>query len=516
MPITDEDRQVCTPLDGPSSSEEEPQVPQAMCNAEFRKSVDESQVREWQEEETAYLKHEGWCENRLIILMQEAFRCSNQNLKQEFHSGAISADEYATRAAGLKDSLQRIKKEYRRTLLRTRDRKGDLPSIANKAVTCIASVYPWCSSGFILGFEENVKFGELEDMVGCGGRRCAQLTSTMSQQSTHVALAPSLDKAPMSKVPFSAVYPEQPNAPAPPSGGQAARRHRQHLTAPRVTVPPLQPLCQLFPNGMTVGGSPLLMSPHTATLAGAVSPASGSVLVESSNRSFFVVSPKSLSPNLQASVPPASIAGPVHNDELRLLEKCQLVVQGMAFVSHSLASSIFISSRRATIASTRMQKRLELAKDQVQFSASFPAPCATVVGAPAFPPPPASLMTNISFPNINSMKLDMRAAGSRATTLGRCISHVMPCASLLRAPGGDSFRADPSSNAPGEPSSPAYAQSVAASGEYSVGYPMCFASCHPSQVGCNNMHRDRRSLYSLSLSMPPVSLEEEKYVKQLW
>ncbi|CAJ1990160.1 hypothetical protein conserved [Leishmania donovani] len=514
--IDEEDRPARMLYDGLSSSEEEHQVPQLMCNDEFRRSSYQRQVQRWQQEETAYLKHEGWCEHRLILLMQEAFRCSRQNLKRAFRAGAMSVEVYATRLAGLKNALLQIKKEYRRTLQRTRDRKGDLSSIASKAVTCIASVYPWSSSGFVMGFEENVRFGQLADVMGSEGRRGAPLEPPTSQQSTNVGLAPCRDMAPMSKVTGPGMSSEHLNAAAPPGNDMASYYQGRRIVTPRVSLCPLPPRRQLFRKGVAPDGSLLLSSAHTGTSADGVAFTIGPLPVESLSRSFFAVSPNCLSPDSPALVPPASIAGPFRSDERRFLEKRQLVVQGMSFVSQSLASSIFISSRRATIASATMQKRLNLAKGQAPPPTSHPASCATVVDTQIYLPPPASFATSNSFPKANRVKHEGGAVGGSTISLSRCISQSMPCSSPFPAPGKGSFHVDPSPSAPVACSPPAYEHAVAVSSEYTHRNPVRLPSCYHSQLPGDRMCCDRMSFHSLFSEMPPVSLEEEKHVKELW
>lgn len=476
--IDEEDRQARMLYDGLSSPEEEHPVPQLMCNDECRKSFYQRQVQRWQQEETSYLKHEGWCEHRLILLMQEAFRSSRENLKHAFSAGAISVEAYATRLTGLKNALLQIKKEYRRTLQRTRDRKGDLPSIASKAVTCIASVYPWSSSGFVMGFEENVRFGQLAGVMGSGSRRGTPVAPPTSQQSTNVGLAPCRDVAPISKVVNPGMSSEHLNAAAPPGNDMASCYQGRRLVTPHVTLRPLPPRRQLFRKGMAPEGSLLLSAAHTGTSADGVAFTMGPPPVESLNRSFFAASPNCLSPHSPVLVPPASVTGPFRDDERRFLEKRQLVVQGMSFVSYSLASSTFISSRRATIASVTMQKRLHLAKGQA--------------------------------------KHDGGGVGTSTVGLNRRISEGMPWSSPFLVPGNDSFHIDLYPNAPVARSPPPYEQAVAVSSEYRPGNLVRLPSCYHAQVPGDRMCYNHMSLRSLFSEMPSVSMEEEKYVKALW
>ncbi|CAG9577052.1 hypothetical protein LMJF_28_0190 [Leishmania major strain Friedlin] len=514
--IDGEDRPVRMLYDGLSSSEEEHHVSQLMCNDEFHRSSYQRQVQRWQQEETAYLKHEGWCEHRLILLMQEAFRCSRQNLKRAFSTGAVSLEVYAARLAGLKNSLLQIKKEYRRTLQRTRDRKGDLSSIASKAVTCIASVYPWSSSGFVMGFEENVRFGQLADVMGSGGRRGASLAPPTSQQSANGGLAPCRDMAPMSKVANPGMSLEHLNAAAPPGNDMASCYQGRRIVTPRVPLCPLPPRRQLFRKGTAPDGSLLLSAAHTGASADGVASTMGPLPVENLSRSFFAVSPNCLSPNSPVLVPPVSIAGPFRNDERRFLEKRQLVVQGMSFVSHSLASSIFISSRRATIASATMQKRLDLAKGQVPPPTSYPASCATVVDMQIYLLPPTSFASSNSFPKANRVKHGSGAVGGSTIGLSRRTSQVMPCSSPFLAPGKGSFHVDPSPNASVARSPPAYEQAVAVSNKYTPRHLVRLPSCYHSWLPGDRMCCDRMSVHSLFSQMLPVSLEEERHVKELW
>ncbi|CBZ28380.1 hypothetical protein, unknown function [Leishmania mexicana MHOM/GT/2001/U1103] len=514
--IDEEDRQGRMLYDGLSSPEEEHPVPQLMCNDECRKSSYQRQVQRWQQEETSYLKHEGWCEHRLILLMQEAFRSSRENLKHAFSAGAISVEAYATRLTGLKNALLQIKKEYRRTLQRTRDRKGDLPSIASKAVTCIASVYPWSSSGFVMGFEENVRFGQLAGVMGSGTRRGTPVAPPTSQQSTNVGLAPCRDVAPISKVVNPGMSSEHLNAAAPPGNDMASCYQGRRLVTPHVTLRPLPPRRQLFRKGMAPEGSLLLSAAHTGTSADGVAFTMGPPLVESLNRSFFGVSPNCLSPHSPVLVPPASVTGPFRDDERRFLEKRQLVVQGMSFVSYSLASSTFISSRRATIASVTMKKRLHLAKGQAPPPTSIPASCATVMDTPIYLPPPASFATSNSFPKTNRAKHDGGGVGTSTVGLNRRISEVMPWSLPFLAPGNDSFHIDLYPNAPVARSPPPYEQAVAVSSEYRPGNLVRLPSCYHPQVPGDRMCYNHMSLRSLFSEMPSVSMEEEKYVKALW
>ncbi|KAG5498167.1 hypothetical protein JIQ42_02971 [Leishmania sp. Namibia] len=517
VPIVDEEDQQARVLSGGhSSSEEEHQMLQSTCNDEFRRSAYERQVQRWQQDEMAYLKHEGWCEHRLILLIQEAFRCSNHNLKRAFNAGAVSAEVYAARVMGLKSSLLRIKAEYRRTLQRTRDRKGDLPSIASKAVTCIASVYPWSSSGFLMGFEENVKFGQLVEVTGSGGQHGGTLlASPMLQQFVNVALSPCRDWTPVAKVMLPGMRPEHRNAPAPPSHDRGSPCHGRCLATPHITLRPLPARYRLFQKGSAPDGSPLLSPACTGTSADTVY-ASGLLAVESPNRSFFAASPICLSPKSPVHVPPASIAGPFRSDEQRFLERRQLVVQGMAFVSLSLASSIFISSRRAAIASARMRERLTVATDEAQPLVSSSTPCVNAADTQPSPASPVFFTTNMSFPKANPIKCDSGALVASTMNPSSHICRNKPCPSPSLAPGNGSFCVDPSSRTLVTPSPPAYEEAVDFSSECTPGHLARYPSCYPRQIRRDRMCRDRVGLPSSFSMMSQVSLEEEKHVKELW
>ncbi|KAG5474918.1 hypothetical protein CUR178_04368 [Leishmania enriettii] len=517
MPIVDEEDQQARALSGGRcSSEEEHPVLQSMCNDEFRRSAYERQVQRWQQDEMAYLKHEGWCEHRLILLIQEAFRCSNHNLKRAFNAGAVSAEVYAARVTGLKSSLLRIKAEYRRALQRAQDRKGDLPSIASKAVTCIASVYPWSSSGFLIGFEENVRFGQLVEVTGSGGRHGGTLLASPElQQFVNVALCPCRDLTPVAKMMLPGMCPEHRNAPAPPSHDRGSPCHGRYLAAPHITLRPLPARYRLFQKGSASDGSPLLSPACTGTSADTVY-ASGPLAMECPNRSFFAASPICLSPKSPVHVPTASIAGPFRSDEQRFLEKRQLVVQGMAFVSLSLASSIFISSRRAAIASARMRERLTVVADKAQPPVSSSTPCVNAAGTQPSPASPVTSTTSMSSSKANPINSDSGELVASTMNPSSLICRTMPCPSPSLAPGNGSFCVDPSPRTLVTPSPPAYAEAVAFASQCTPGHLVRYPSCYPRQIRRDRMCRDRAGLPSSFSMMPPVSLEEEKHVKELW
>ncbi|GET89935.1 hypothetical protein, unknown function [Leishmania tarentolae] len=513
--IDEEDRQTRMVCDRLSFPEDEQQVPQLMCNDEFRKSAYQRQVLRWQQEESAYLKHEGWCEHRLIILMQEAFRCSRENLRHAFGSGAMPAEVYATRLAGLKNALLQIKTEYRRTLQRTRDRKGDLSSIASKAVTCVASVYPWSSSGFVMGFEENIRFGQTADVIGSGWRRGSLLESSLSLQTTNVSLDPCVGMFSMSKAIYPGMYSEHLDAVAPARDDMALCYEGRRVVTPRVSLRPRPPRHQLFRKRMASDSFLPRSAAHSGTPADSVAFTMGPLPGETLNRSLFGVSPNCLSLNSPVLVPPTSIGGPFHNDERRFLEKRQLLVQGMSFISCSLASSTFISSRRATIASAMMRKRLEFAKGQAPPLELYPLSCSTVLDTQIYRPTSAS-STSHSLPTTSLITQDSGIVGPSTASGNWGISQVMSCLSPLLAPANDSFHVDSSPSASVERSPPAYEQAVSISSEYTPVHLMCPPSCYPSHFSGDRICLDRRGRLSLCSEMPPVSLEEEKHLKELW
>lgn len=117
------------------------------------------QVKHWEGEEQTYLNHPGWCECRFIILVQEAFAASLKQLKATRERGAISRRELQTYVGFLKDSLRSVKAEFRRTLHRLQDSNSpptNAAALVTRAVTSIASVYPWSSAGFALPYGENL------------------------------------------------------------------------------------------------------------------------------------------------------------------------------------------------------------------------------------------------------------------------------------------------------------------------------------------------------------------------
>ncbi|KAK7197442.1 hypothetical protein NESM_000692800 [Novymonas esmeraldas] len=528
MPIVDEEDRnaLALPITHGDTAEETSPVPQCVSNDEFRKSIYESQARRWQQEESTYMKHEGWCEYRIVLLLQEAFRCSYKNLKQARHNGAMSADVYAARAEELKNSLLQIKKEYRRTLQRTRERNGDLSSIASKAVTCIASVYPWSSSGFVMGFEENIKFGELTDTPGSCGRRNTPLEPRSRRGSVSTATPP--PRCPTLAAPKTAQQYEHVEAVAPPSIEPELLANGRRLATPRVSLRPLPPRRQIFRTGLAPDGSPLLSPAHVGAPAEVVSFASAPLQVDTPNRGFCAVSPNCASTGSPVQVPAVTIAGPVRSDERRFLEKRQLVLQGMAFASRSLASSIFIAGRRAAIASATMRQRLALTRSAEIGLA--PPPCGTTVAnadplPPPLPPPaPVPLMTSLSFPDV--CQLAREPAGMMAGTgsvVRRNRLHFMPCPPPYATSDGGAVHINPTPRAAVlvaptlvAPAPPAYAQAVAVSGDYSLVCPVRLPPCYPSQIRRDRIRVDQRSPYPYFPTMPPVSLEEERHVRELW
>ncbi|KAG5474251.1 hypothetical protein LSCM1_03029 [Leishmania martiniquensis] len=516
MPIIDEeDRQARTLSGGCFFSEDEHQVPPSLCNDEFRRSAYERQVQRWQQDEMAYLKHEGWCEHRLILLIQEAFRCSNNNLKRAFSTGTVSAEVYAARVAGLKNSLLRIKAEYRRTLQRTRDRKGDLPSIASKAVTCIASVYPWSSSGFLIGFEENIKFGQLVDLTGSDGRHGTPLSPSTPQPSVNVAVPSCQDVTSVAKAALPGMRSEHSNSPAVPSLSVTSPCHDRSRATPHVALRPLPPRHRPFQKGTAPDGSPLL-SPVRSGISTETISASGPLTVESPNRSFFAASPISLSPKSPVPVPPASVAGPFRSDEQRFLEKGQLFVHGMAFVSHSLASTIFISSRRATIAAATVRRRLAVVTAPAQPPTLYPTPCVNGVDTQPLSPPPAPCTASTSSPMKNAPVSDSGEAAVSTINPSRYICRSVPYPPPFLAPGNGSFCFDPSSRTPVMPSPPAYEQAVASSSEYPPRHLMRLPLSYPNHIRRYRICGGPYGHPSYFPIMSPVSLEEEKHVKELW
>ncbi|KAG5500342.1 hypothetical protein JKF63_03434 [Porcisia hertigi] len=519
MPIIDEeDRQARTLPNGRSFLDNNHQAQRGVCNQEYRKSAYQLQVRRWQDEETAYLRHEDWCEHRVILLMQEAFRCSTQNLKRAFSAGVMSPEVYHTRVTEIKNSLLYIKREYRRTLQRTRARKSDLSSIASKAVTCIASVFPWSCSGFVIGFEENVRFGQLLDKMGSGSRRGIPLAPPMPQQLIDAAVAPCCEADRMEGVVLSGLPPEHVDTPARLRDDFVPGSYRRPLATARVTLSPFPPRCQLFRRELS-GDGPQLLSPVSAgTLAETVPSSIGALPSESFNRSFCAFSPHCLSPKspAQVQVPPVSLAGPFRNDERRFLEKCQIVVRGMAFVSRSLASSIFISSRRATIAAATMQERLALTKDQAKPPALHPRPGSSVVKKRLSPPPSPSCKAGIAFPKVNPMNANNGFVGASTISTSPHVrqSKRRPSPSLARDSG--SFQVSRSPGASGEPTPPSHPHAVAVSSEYTLVHPVQLPSYYPRRISRGCLCVDRTSGRSPLLSLPPVPFEEEKHVKELW
>ncbi|KPI88306.1 hypothetical protein ABL78_2605 [Leptomonas seymouri] len=380
MPIVDEE--VGSAANSPHGTtswpeeEQQPALPAARVEA-FHNADYVRQVRRWQQVENFYMKHDGWCEHRVIVLLQEAFRCSYANLKDARDEGSISHEVFAARAAELRNSLMAIKKEYRRTLERTKERSGDLSGIASKAVTCIASVYPWSSEGFVLGFEENLKYGDVSGIAKCSAHRGAPLGSPMfgDNATANAASSPSTTAVLLPKLePESAErdYDEGEDLGIPESVVAGGRSRR--VATPRVTLMPLPPRRQLFQEKITKitatsnattaeDGSPTVWPAHSSA------PVAASFLFafpqpDSQVRGATASPPPSGGRCSPVPVPPPHIAGPLRAGEMRFLEKRQLILQGMAFVSRSLASSSFIASRRAAIAAATMRLRLEQVKEK--------------------------------------------------------------------------------------------------------------------------------------------------------
>ncbi|KPA85560.1 hypothetical protein ABB37_01825 [Leptomonas pyrrhocoris] len=387
MPIVDEED--CPAQDSSdgrtssSSEEEEPQSPLPAARVKaYHKAAYERQVHRWQQVEAFYMKHEGWSEHRVILLLQEAFRSSYANLKRARDAGTLSETVFAARAAEMRSSLAAIKKEYRRTLERTKERNGDLSSIASKAVTCIASVYPWSSEGFVLGFEENLRYGDLAGISRDSARRGATLTSPTVSSRIPVTALPSVKTTavPMPKLELQLAEKdgdegEDLGVAESVVGCGRARR----AATPRVMLRPLPPRCRLFhPQAAAAGGvgSPSA-SPAHSTAPTTVSFLSASPQFDSLTLSTMALSPSPTGPLSPVLIPPPSVAGPLRPGEARFLEKRQLLVQGMAFVSCSLASSSFIASRRAAIAASTMRLRLGQAKEKEEEG------CGSPVGSPS-------------------------------------------------------------------------------------------------------------------------------------
>jgi hypothetical protein len=403
MPIVDEED--CSARNSPrghTSSEEEQSISLSAPVKAYHKAAYERQVRQWQQVESFYMKHAGWVEHRVILLLQEAFRCSYVNLKQAHDGGTLSDDVFAARAAELRTSLVTIKKEYRRTLERTKERNGDLAGVASKAVTCIASVYPWSSEGFLMGFEENMKYGDLAGAAtnGSSTRRLVPVISPSVSTKASVVVVPASNPA---AVLMPTLEPEGAErdcdegddlsiAESVVAGGRSRR-----VAMPCVTLRPLPPCRQLFqpPTGTSTAapasgsGSPVVSPSRSAAPATPTFTTTSSPQVDSLVRGGGVASPPLTAPRSPVPVPPPSIAGPLRASELRFLEKRQLILQGMAFVSRSLASSSFIASRRAAIAAATMRQRLgqAKAKDDVgtPSSAAAVARVSPVVPAPTLP-----------------------------------------------------------------------------------------------------------------------------------
>lgn len=591
MPIVDEDD--CPARGSPdghtSSEEEQPSSPSA-CVAAFYKAAYEQQVHRWQQVESFYMKHEGWCEHRVILLLQEAFRCSYANLKRARAEGTLGEDVFAARAAELRNSLTTIKREYRRTLERTKERHGDLSSIASKAVTCIASVYPWSSEGFMMGFEENLKYADLTGITDSSTRRVAPIISTAASGRASVEMVPPSSTAALSMAKLELETAVDRDGDEGDDLGitdsVVAGGRSRCVATPRVSLRPLPPRWQL-------------LQQTSATTGGEGSPvASPARDCAPATVSFSSASPPT-GPRSPVPLPSPSIAGPIRAGEARFLEKQQLAVRGTAFVSRSLASTSFIASRRAAIAAATMRRRLGLARTAVEegevtpLVVSPPSSFTSRREAPPSQPPPRRLFPLVLSPSLPTRYIpETNPTPSEAVAFDSYPNNVTPRSSpcsvtkrTIASSSGSPNLMDGalSNNPPAQPSAfsdpmsgpgvlrgqphsytmrpntcpvviqshphsytarsnpmaappyaaglPAYGQAIQAPSDYSAMYARPFTAALPASTastaplpppGYNSYVRRGRlraqpasSLSSYS-AMPPVSVADDEYVKELW
>lgn len=324
-----------------------------LCNDDYRRNAYAQQVKAWQQEEQAFLKHGEWCEQRIIILLQEAFRCSYTHLKRSYRDGAMSAQTFDERRQALRTSLESMKSSYRRTIESAKSRKDDVMAIATKAAACIASVYPWSSDGFLLSFEENMHFGRVslssdKNPFHHGGPTPIT-TAPTPQRAPATPPQPTPQTGLDAQTQAATVDASEASAPLPPTSAATARNGLAKGLPP-VALRRLAPRRQVFHKGVAPDGSPLLSSTTSAATEASSAVSQGSA---SHHRRFAA-----FSPGATTAVALPATCGPLRPSEGSYFQRQEIEVSGMAFTCTSLVSSMFFAFRRAAIAAATKRQRL--------------------------------------------------------------------------------------------------------------------------------------------------------------
>lgn len=323
-----------------------PQRPNLSPEAHHRRAY-EKRVAAWSRVDTGYMRHPEWCEHRVIMLFQEAFRPEYDRLQRGLRDGSLPRDEFLVRRDQLKTALDAMKCEYRRTLQRLRDQNATgekFASIAAKAATCVASVYPWSSDGFFMTYSENMRFGQIvHPTTVCGIAAVAASSKAATRPPPRV-----------SPVPEAALHrpsggPPRPLQPLPPPRKLGVQRSvAADGTVVLASTPPARPpSLKAFsppPPGTNNCGSPTALV-FASPLATPGSP------------------PRQL---------PLAVTGPIRADEMRFLERKQLVQTPHAFCVRSLAATSFVGARRSTVANHTTRSRLAAAVAGIPRSPSEP------------------------------------------------------------------------------------------------------------------------------------------------